>query len=461
MRNVAIYARISEDREGDGLGVTRQVQDCEAEAQRRGWSVAEVYIDDDISAHSGKLRPAYRRMLEDIAYGTRDAVLVWHLDRLHRQPIELEEFANVCDKAGTKLATMHGDVDFGTGDGMLVARIMAAVAANESDAKSRRVSRKMDELAAKGAPHGGARAFGFEDDKLTVRPAEAEIVAVLAERFLAGESLISLTNWLNGQGVATAGTADTWRTSSVRRMLYSARISGQRDHRGEIVGPAQWPAIITPAQTARIRAKLDDPTRRTNRTARRYLLAGMLRCQGCGSVLLSHPRNRQRRYVCKAGEGLPGCGHTYIDAARVEELIAGAVLYRLDTPELADVLAGRQRHNADTAELTEQIGEDEAQLEELAGLYAEKKITAKEWMTARNPIEARLQAARRTAAQRSGTADLARYIGQGDALRAQWSSLNLDRQRAVVATLLDHAVVGPPASPRGFDPGRVRAVWRL
>lgn len=47
----AIYARISSDPEGDRLGVTRQVDDCRAMAERRGWPVAEVYVDDDVSAY--------------------------------------------------------------------------------------------------------------------------------------------------------------------------------------------------------------------------------------------------------------------------------------------------------------------------------------------------------------------------------------------------------------------------
>ena len=64
-------------------------------------------------------------------------------------------------------------------------------------------------------------------------------MADLAERFLAGESLISLTRWLNDEGVPTSGTAAAWRTSSVRSMLNSGRISGQRMHHGEIVGPGQ------------------------------------------------------------------------------------------------------------------------------------------------------------------------------------------------------------------------------
>lgn len=56
---VAVYARISQDRSGDELGVTRQLEDCRAEAERRGWTVAEEYVDDDVSAFSGRKRPAY------------------------------------------------------------------------------------------------------------------------------------------------------------------------------------------------------------------------------------------------------------------------------------------------------------------------------------------------------------------------------------------------------------------
>ncbi|HEX2755856.1 MAG TPA: recombinase family protein, partial [Candidatus Limnocylindrales bacterium] len=72
----AVYARISSDPDGDRLGVTRQVEDCTGFAERRGWPVREVYIDDDRSAYSGRVRPEYRRMLDDIRSGDVDAVIV-------------------------------------------------------------------------------------------------------------------------------------------------------------------------------------------------------------------------------------------------------------------------------------------------------------------------------------------------------------------------------------------------
>ena len=86
MTRAAIYCRISDDREGGALGVKRQEDDCRALAERRGWPVAEVFVDNDVSAYNGHVRPAYRRMLDAMKAGEVDAVVVWHLDRLHRHP---------------------------------------------------------------------------------------------------------------------------------------------------------------------------------------------------------------------------------------------------------------------------------------------------------------------------------------------------------------------------------------
>jgi site-specific DNA recombinase len=272
----AIYARISSDREGDNLAVSRQLADCEALAGRRGWRVVERYVDSDISAYSGKQRPEYLRMLEDIEVGAVEAVVVYHADRLHRHPRELEDFIDLCQRTKTRLATVSGDVDLSTHEGQLIARIQGAVARKESDDKSRRIRRKHEELASAGkVSGGGSRPYGYEPDKRTVRPEEAEMIRDCARRALAGDSLRSICLDLNERGIASAG-GKRWSSQTLRRMLMSARISGQREHRGEIVAKAEWPAIISPRETQQLRAKLGDPERRTNRASRRYLLTRLL-----------------------------------------------------------------------------------------------------------------------------------------------------------------------------------------
>jgi site-specific DNA recombinase len=52
VRAAAIYARISSDVDGSGLGVARQLEDCRKLAESLGWPVAEEYVDNDLSAYS-------------------------------------------------------------------------------------------------------------------------------------------------------------------------------------------------------------------------------------------------------------------------------------------------------------------------------------------------------------------------------------------------------------------------
>ena len=464
VRAAAIYARISSDQDGTTLGVQRQLEDCRKLAADLGWPVADEYVDNDVSAYSGKRRPQYERMLADLADGTRDAVLIYHVDRLTRRPIELEQFLDVLTAAKVRHVRFvaGGDLDIGNGDGLMVLRMLLAVAANESATKSRRVQRKMLQNAEAGLPHGGyQRPFGYDTDKITVLPDEAHTIRTVAERYLAGESLRSLATWLDEQGVSTV-SGKPWRTPTLRALLASGRIAGLRDHQGQVIGPAVWEAIITEQIRARILSRMAEQTSSGRRSPRRYLLSGLLRCHKCQHTLYSAAREDVRRYVCSSGPDHGGCGGTMVVAAPVEDLIAQAVLFRLDTPALADALAGRAAADEQTAAMSEALTQDQEQLAELTALYASKSITAREWMEARNPIQARIERTEQAIARATRSDALAGLVGNGEQLRGAWAGLNLTRQAAIVRAVLEHAVIGPGTrGTRAFDPERVRPLWRL
>ena len=63
--DAAVYLRISEDRSGEQLGVTRHREDCLALCPSKGWRPVE-YMDNDTSATRGKPWRAYERMLADV-----------------------------------------------------------------------------------------------------------------------------------------------------------------------------------------------------------------------------------------------------------------------------------------------------------------------------------------------------------------------------------------------------------
>lgn len=122
----------------------------------------------------------------------RDGVMIWRLDRLHRQPRELEEFLVICDKAHVSLATVTGDVDVATTQGRLLARAWGAFAAHESEVKSERMARAALERARKGKDTWTKRMYGYNDDCLTIKKSEATVIREVARRILVGDSLRSL-----------------------------------------------------------------------------------------------------------------------------------------------------------------------------------------------------------------------------------------------------------------------------
>ena len=466
-RKVALYARISQDRDGDELGVRRQLEDCRAEAARRGWDVAGEYVDDDVSASSfgrGE-RAEYRRLLADLRAGVVTAVICWHIDRLHRQPLELEEFVKVCTAAGVSdVVTLHGDFNLGTGDGLLVARLLAAVAANESDAKSRRSKRKMRELAEAGKPHGGGpRPFGFQPDRITHDDREAALVREMTARVLAGESLSSICRWLEKEEVSTVRGGTRWRPTTVRGLLLSPRLYGKRTHQGQVVGDGSWEPIISEVDGERLRALLTDPARVTTRPARRYLLSGLCRCAECGAVLISGRSNERRAYLCRRGAGFYGCGSLAIRAELVESYVRDAVLHRLDSTDLADTLTGESAaDDGRLIELHEQIAADAARLEELAAAWADGDVSRQEWRVARARIDDRLTANRRLVATLRGHQATAALVGQGAVLAKEWDDMPLTRQVGIVKAVMDHLLVRPATRPgfKGLDLDRVDVVWR-
>jgi len=474
VRRAAIYCRISDDREGAGLGIARQETDCRERADRLGWTVAGLYVDNDLSAYSGKNRPEYRRMIDDLCSGTVDAVVAWHTDRLHRSPRELEEFIDLCEGAGVAVETVKaGPVDLSTPAGRAVARTLGAWARYESEHKAERNRRKALELAQAGKISGGGpRPFGYEEDRMTVRESEAEMIREWVRRVLAGEPVRSLARDLNSRGIRSS-SGKQWSAQTLKRMLASGRISGQRDHHaqsrgkkrplvGEIVADAVWPAIISKEDTARLRALLMDPARRvTSATPRRCLLTGLLRCARCGSAMCGRPRDDGRmRYVCNKMPGNNHCGKMYVLAGPADECVTSMVKVALNSAEFVKGVQANGQGHGDEAVLC-QMTADQRKLEELAEDYATDVITRKEWLRAREVLEARLEAAQKRLSTNSRTAALEGLSGDSVVFGEVWEELSLGRRRAVISALLDRIIVHPGVRGRNtFDPLRLEPIWR-
>jgi DNA invertase Pin-like site-specific DNA recombinase len=456
---VAIYVRISQDRTGAGLGVARQEEDCRVLCERLGWNVVEIYIDNDVSAFSGKPRPEWERLMADVKAGHVQGVAVWHIDRLTRSPRELEDVIDLADRHSLALATVTGEVDLATPTGRMIGRIIGSVARQESEHKAERQARERRQSAERGHRNGGGlRGYGYEGDKVVED--EAVVIVDAARRVLAGESLSSVCRSLKEWKILTAG-GTTWIPSKLQKVLMSARISGRREHHGEIVSDtATWPAIISPEDSDRLRALLGNPARRTSTsTGRKYLLAGILKCGRCGGRMATRPRDGVRRYVCAAVAGGDSCGRMAINGEKTDEFVRDMVLIALDSPGMAERLRERDGVGAD---LIEAIRRDEEEMEEIAADKAEGRITRKEWLVQREIVVNRLDAARRRLARQTQTNALTSFVGTFEEMQGRWEGLNVSQRRAIVSAVLVSLKVNPATHGPKWDPERLaEPEWRV
>jgi site-specific DNA recombinase len=446
----AIYARISSDRKGAGLGVDRQVADCRALVERRGWDLIEVYVDNDISAYSGKPRPAYRAMMAALTRGEIEAIVTYNPDRLYRREQDLAAFVDAVQAAGALVATTSGgDYDLNTADGRMFARMAGIAAIHQSERAAERIKRKQQEILEKGGVSGGgARPYGYADDRVTVVEEEAEVIREATRRVLAGESVFGVCEGLNRRGVPAA-SGGLWKQVKLKRILRSGRIAGMREHEGVDVVKAVWPAIITTGESIRLRAILT-PGRSTARP--RHLLTGILQCSRCGRPMGSGGSSADgiRSYACRRLDG--GCGTT-INAQHVEAQVIAELMPRLDA---APLMHRNEPEDPDVA----RIAEAQARIKE-AG---EQKMSLVTYQAFVAPLEREIAdaekrlTAKRPAQFRQMVQSFRSWWKPDDTER--WNRLTPEQQRVCVTSLIERIDVAPTGVTPRYRPDRVNIVWR-
>jgi len=460
-KKVAVYCRISDDRDGLGLGVERQQKDCVGLAKARGWDNIEVFTDNDISAFNGKKRPSYIEMMARIKAGEFEVLVAYASDRLHRSPRELEDFIDICNQRKLEILTVQaGDINLSTADGRTHARILGAFARGESEKTSSRIKRKALEKAMNGEPWStGHRPFGYQANGLDINIEEAEAIAEVAQRFLAGESLNSLCRWLNEVGFNSPANKP-FRTKALRDILFSARISGRRSYYGEIVAIAKWPAIISIEESDAIRAVFNSRTRLTP-IARKNLLSGILICGECGKKLVSHNKEGRSRYICRkdAVSGI-GCGGVFITGDLVEDFIVQAVLTRLNSPAVEASIKSAKANPKGLA-IHKELASIEDKLIEQAEMLASNEFSRSEFNAGRKVILARKEKLETSLAQQRGAVMFDSILATPELIINKWSNLNLDRQRAVLKSVLESVQVKRiVVKGYGFDSARLTPIWK-
>ena len=458
-----LYVRVSEDKTGEELGVTRQRDDSLTLARQRGWIVAREHPENDTSAAGHKLRPEFEALLTAVAAGEVDTIIAWSLDRLTRNRRDTVRLIEACEPRRVVIALVRGsDLDMSTPAGRLTADILAGVARHEIEQKSDRQQRASRQTADNGGPPAGPVPFGFLPDRTTHHPEQAAAIRAAYDLLLAGESLAGIARTWNQAGLTSGrirtGVIDTgepskWRAETVRAVLLKPRNAGLRAYLGEVVGEAQWKPIV-PVETFQAAvALLTDPGRRQAApSARGHLLSGLARCGTCGAPVNAGTRRPEYfAYRCRTA------GHIARRGDHVDAYVRAVVVARLSRPDAVDLL--RDDTRPDVGELRIRSLALRSRLDSLAVDFADGELTASQLRTATERIRlqiAQVDAVLAAAGRVSVLSDLA---GQPDTA-AVWDGLALDRQRAVIDALMVITLHPPGRGARTFDPSTIKIEWR-
>lgn len=444
MEAATIYARQSLDRKGEGLAVARQLDLCRKFCTERGWTVSAEHVDNDRSATNGVARPEFERLLSS----GHSRIVVWHIDRLVRLTRDLER---VIDLGADVHAVQAGHLDLSNPAGRAVARTVTAWATYEGEQKAARQRASNDQRAAAGIPSAGRRSYGYTSDGLRIVEAEAVHVRQAVQDILEGLPLRSVVRKMNNAG-ATSTAGNSWKPTELRRYLMRPRLAGQRVHRGEVVGPGTWPAIVTEDDHVQVNAILSDPSRRPKGRPRAYLLSGIGTCGVCGARLYGRIESRGPIYVCESG------AHVGRKAADIDQYVEAVIVARLSLPDAAAAFSRPDQSERAGTLRREQLTIT-TRLDGLAEAFASGDIDRRQLTAGTARLRDRLAAIDMEFPSLSSAPVLGSIVAAQD-VSVVWGTMDTATRREAVSVLAKVTVHPAGRGARIFDPETVTIEWR-
>ncbi len=490
-----LYLRLSDFRADDEGSFPLREAELRTRAAALGWTVNEVIIENDLAEDGSRkpataykrqrvtggdgrplmrygrpvyrvLRPGWQQVLTNMGTGASRAVLAEDLDRVARDPRDIEDLIDAVAACGGHAASMSGSLltNGGSSDQLAMARVMVTMAAKGSADTARRVTAGRARWAGQ-SYQGGKRPYGFEHDpkapehrkRLIVVPAEAKVIKDAAEDILGrGISLKAIARDLRDRREPTV-TGTQWTASTLRDILAKPAVAGIAVHtrivKDEETGekrkvttqyPGAWPAILELNQWEKLRHLFD--SRKTGTSPEpRWLVSGYATCGPCGAPVKCTGSAARRAYTCTAH------GHVRRNAAEVDKRVRAVVVERMSKDDAAGLLLPPPRPGVDAGAKRAEAKRLDAKAKRLTAMFTDDAITEAQYASGTKDIRARLAVIAAQLAAASAPDPLPEFR-QGRPAAEVWDSMTLPRRRAVVKVLMTVTILPAARKGRAFDP---------
>ncbi|RZU42409.1 recombinase family protein [Edaphobacter modestus] len=388
----AIYTRKSSeeglDQSFNSLHAQREA--CEAyilSQKHEGWHALSAKYDDGGFSGGNMERPGLKKLLEDIATGKIDTVVVYKVDRLTRSLADFAKIVETFDGKGVSFVSVTQQFNTTTSMGRLTLNVLLSFAQFEREVTGERIRDKVAASKKKGMWMGGIVPLGYDhkDRQLHVNEVEAEQVRHIFKQYIRLGSVFDLHDYLKDNGyrskrrTTTAGRnigGAVLSRGTLYHLLSNPAYIGKTRH-GDTLYEGRHEAVIdskTWEQAAELLASNRVRRRTSHNIASGRLLLGILFDEQGNRFTPTHSSKRSRRYAyytLKAAnkssatvQRLPAIGFEQLVVGRIRDLLSNQVDLAAQFKSLSvketRLLVAAGQHRAEL--LSEITGEETAKL---------------------------------------------------------------------------------------------------
>ena len=365
----AIYTRKSTEEnlelDYNSLDAQRDAAEAYITSQKHaGWVCLAEHYDDGGFSGGTTDRPAFQRLMTDVAEGRVDCIVVYKIDRLSRSLNDFSRIMDVLDRHKVSLVAVTQQFNTTTSMGRLTLNILLSFAQFERELVSERTRDKIASSRRKGRWTGGPPPLGYDRQRdnrgtrLLVNEDEAKRVRGIFNHYLQVGSIMALIRWLDEHGWRTKRYTSAkghvrggkgFDKATLHKLLTNVIYLGKISFQGEVY-EGQHEAIVDEELFGRVQSMLDRNRHsggKFQRNKHGALLRGLVRCGHCGCGMSHHYASKKNRlyryYVCARAQkrGWASCPYPSLPAGDLEQFVVDQIR---ETCQDADLLKDVVRH---------------------------------------------------------------------------------------------------------------------
>jgi site-specific DNA recombinase len=346
----AIYTRKSSeeglDQSFNSLHAQREA--CEAyitSQKHEGWHALSARYEDGGFSGGNMDRPGLKKLLEDIAAGKIDTIVVYKVDRLTRSLADFAKIVETFDGKGVSFVSVTQQFNTTTSMGRLTLNVLLSFAQFEREVTGERIRDKVAASKKKGMWMGGIVPLGYDhkDRQLHVNEEEAKQVRHIFDQYLRLRSVFDLYDYLKANGYRSkrriradgrSGGGSVLSRGTLYHLLSNPVYIGKTRHGGKLYD-GQHKAIIDQKswdQTAELLATNRVKRRTSHNVTSGRILLGLLFDQGENRFTPTHASKKGRRYAYYTLKSGGSNSTIRLPALEFEQLVVGRIRDWLSKP---------------------------------------------------------------------------------------------------------------------------------